>query len=120
MSEAKKFVYKSTPGIIVWPCKVSEPVNGGAREEATLTVRFNVLPQERIEEAFPRLAIMQDPKLARAFLEEAVVGFDGLTDDKGKSVDGQKVKAQLLAQPYIHDGVLEGYFDMIGRRLTKN
>lgn len=123
MSEAtpaKKLIYKKEIGVVSWPCRISEPVDGGKREEFELTVRFKVLPQERLEQAFPRLAIMQDPKLAREFLAEAVQGFDGLVDENKKPVDGPQIKAGLLAQPYVHDGVLEGYFDMIGRRLTKN
>jgi hypothetical protein len=114
MTDGKvKFVFKSgEPRLVAWPCTISVPLDGGARQEQSIVARFKVLAPEKIAE----LAGNGD----RALLDAVIDGFDELKNEAGKPVPDKEAKAALLALPYAIEGLLVGYGDMIGRRLSKN
>jgi hypothetical protein len=109
--------------VIAWPCPISVPLEGGKREEQTVTPRFRLMKSDEVEKYFDTLGRVTDPGRRFgniAFLEDVIEGFDGLKDESGAAVADDAAKEYLLSLPYGVDGLVRGYFDMIGRRLPKN
>jgi hypothetical protein len=128
MDSEKKplLIFKETPGIIAWPCTISVPVSGGGRQDQEVTARFNVISRERFDELVgDPLSRVTRPEGAAPqgdipLLNEVLVGFDGMKDETGATVDDARAKASLMALPYAVQGLARGYVEMIGLRPSKN
>jgi hypothetical protein len=139
MSENKTILlhYKSaTANEIVWPCIIKVPLSGGVFQDQELKARFRVLPEERLEFLYPNpnsiLALVEAAVQAQAapvaetplrrgdegLLDLALVGLVDVPGADGKSE--ADVAQQLRGVPYIRDGLVRGYSEMIGRRVAKN
>lgn len=127
---------------IVWPCTVSVPLSLGGHQDQIVKARFKVLPEERLKFFYPSqqelLALIEkaSAQLAAAGQAEAEAdapqgqrGDDGLLDEAllglvdvpgAEARSEAEVAAALRAIPYIKDGLVRGYLEMIGRRIPKN
>lgn len=110
-----KFVFpadRAAPMQVVWPCKFDVPLNGGTHETQQVDVRFNVIGQDETAKAY---------RGADAGLYDAVVdGFPTLTNAKGEKVPDVDAKALFRTMPFAVIGILDGYFEMLKKRLPKN
>jgi hypothetical protein len=130
---------------IVWPCEIEVPLSGGGFQTQVLKARFQVLADERMEFFYPTqnamLALIANAtadmlKAAQGGGEIAPPpappgrrGDDGLLDEAllglvdvpgaGERSEAEVAKA-LRETPYVKDGLVRGYQQMIGRRLAKN
>jgi hypothetical protein len=126
---------------IVWPCKIEVPLSGGGFQQQILKARFKVLPKARQEYFYPTQlgmlaalekatadlanAVPQDgpvPTPARrgdeGLLDEALLGLvDVPGDHKLSETD---LAAKMRQKPWIEAGLVTGYFEMTGQRLSKN
>jgi hypothetical protein len=128
---------------VVWPCTISVPLSGGGHQDQIVKARFKVLPDDRMKFFYPSqqevLALMQkaaatiaakDQVDAEAVSEPAGRrGDDGLLDEAllglvdvqgAGSRSEADVAKSLRALPYVMDGLVRGYLEMIGRRVAKN
>jgi hypothetical protein len=122
----KRLVFKSSPGIITWPCTISEPVSGGGRQDSILDARFKVIDDDRYN------ALVGDPlsKMTRPegapeqgdvpLLKEVLVGFADLKDENGAAVPDDVAIAAYLGRHYAVIGLVRGYMEMVGLRVSKN
>lgn len=119
-----KFVFRKADAerVILWPCKISVPIDDkGTREDQQVTAKFKLASNEKIMESFGPMAVLRDNgSNGENFLKDYLVGFDNLKNENNETVSDEDAKALLLSLPYGIDGLVQGYFDMIGRRLTKN
>lgn len=108
------FAFKTSaaPNIVSWPCTISVPKDGGVFDEQTITARFKVISGERARELAGQSY--------RELLNEVVVAFVDLKNEDGAAVPDEAAKASLFELPYAVAGLVQGYFDMVGRRLPKN
>lgn len=135
---------RAEENVIEWPCAIQVPLNGGGFEEQQLTARFKVLPDERHDFLYPselsvlaevRSALEAPPPMPPAsdsetpaekpkrrgdegLLDEALLGLVGVPG--AGALTEVDVAASLRKVPYIRDGLVRGYQEMIGRRVTKN
>jgi hypothetical protein len=120
-----KLVFRSDDAnrVISWPCTISVPQDNGERQDQLVTARFKLMASDEVQKYFDALARLSEPKHPWgnvAFLQDALTGFEGLQDESGTEADNEAAKTLLLSLPYAVDGLVRGYFDMIGTRLPKN
>lgn len=120
--KAPKFVFKKAEGnVIAWPCTISVPVEGGGRQDQELIAKFKVASQQQIEEFYSIDGLMKHgAKRDEKFLSEYLVGGVDVPKGEAGTASDEEVKALVLETSWAIDGVVRGYFDMIGRRLPKN
>jgi len=121
------FVFKDTPGVIVWPCKISVPLDGGGFQEQELKARFKVIDNDRFDElagtpVSRAIGNTEGVKKQgdRPLLEEVLVGFADFRNAGGAVVDDAVAIPAMLALPYAVAGLVRGYMEMVGLRAAKN
>lgn len=115
-----KLVFKKDIGLIAWPCTIRVPQDGGGHQEQQLVPRFKVIAQERIETLYGAAARTAGDNPDTSLLGDVIDGFDGFKDETGAPVPDADAIAWAVATPYVRDGLIAGYFDMLGRRAAKN
>jgi hypothetical protein len=117
MSESVRFVFPAEgagdqPMKCTWPCKVAVPVDGGSRQEQIVDVRFRVLDQDAT------LAAYRSGDLG---LFDAVVdSFPTFERQGGGKVEKEDAVRFFRGRPFAVKGILEGYWEMLGLRQSKN
>lgn len=91
-----------------------ETPDGAGWIEQRLRTRFRVLPLDELT------ALDQGDGTGRAgveaILERAVIGFSGLVDEKGETLDGFGAwRGKLLQLPHVRIALLRGYAAAVAR-----
>jgi hypothetical protein len=94
--------------------KIFTPVDDGFREEALKTT-FALLPVDEV-----RKFNLGKPEETDAFLERAVVKFSELTGDDDKPTPcNAEIRAWLLKQPHVRQGLCLDYFEAVANNGPK-
>jgi hypothetical protein len=102
-----------------WPVKFSLPVEGGRFEKSTFDCLFKRLSQSRIDEIIlaANSGAMKDSDIAR----EIVVGWRGVTDDKGDEIEfSTSAFGQLLDVPMMATHIAGAFIDSLAEARRKN
>lgn len=87
-----------------WPVTVRVPA-AGKHEVRRFTATFRLLPGERVA------ALQGD---ARQLIEEALLGWDGVTDEAGRPIPCEaEAKRALLDLPFVLVGLAEAYAEAL-------
>jgi hypothetical protein len=122
---------------LVWPCQVRVPLSGGGHQMQELKARFKVIEEGRYRLFYPtaETLLQQVGAIAagRAAPDDeampARLGDEGLLDEVlqgvvdvpgGEGMSAAELTVKLRSVPYIKDGLIAGYHEMIGRRVPKN
>jgi hypothetical protein len=121
------FVLKQS-ATYTWPITLVLPVDGGRREKATFDAELRRLPQSRINEIV-KLARRMDTGLAedgeelldQDAVREVMIGWDGVTDDKGQPIPfSEAALAQLIEIPTVAAQIIRAWFESIEVAKRKN
>lgn len=85
----------------------------GITETQQITTRFRVLDTDDLN--------WDDPAEVKAFLNEAVITFEGLGDDNHQPVVcTPEIRAKLLRRPYIRVGLIRAYVMAVTKAASGN
>lgn len=123
---------------VLWPIKVSVPIDGGKLEEVSAKVRYKLLNQDEmgewasaememlrdsddIEKALARIS-PQALAERRAKLAERITGWEEIVDDdSGEPIPfSHETLLDLLTAPYIYAGFHRGLLDASRGAVAKN
>lgn len=100
-----------------WPVKILEPKDGGGFNEQKVRIKFNMIPQERIDEI-----IKNESEDDSDVLDEIVAGWDdeAFKDENGNSLTfNVENKALILSVPYVRTGMIAGFFEAASGKAAK-
>lgn len=96
---------------IVWPVKVSVPVDGGDAKVFEFNAHFRLLP---LSEATEQSADQE-------FLARVLVGWDGVQDEAGNALEfSDEARTKLCDISYAKAGILAAYFECSAGSARKN
>lgn len=102
-----------------WPVAVEFPVDGGRFDRQTFDAQFKRLPQDRIREVWDR--IKADELDDDGLCNEILVGWSGITDDKGAEIPySEKARANLLKVPLVAAAIVGAWLDSLSKAKRKN
>ncbi|EAQ27519.1 hypothetical protein [Roseovarius sp. 217] len=95
--------------------EIKVPTDGG-HDLQDLQVTFRVLPDDEIE-AFD----MRTTRGEREFLAAAVVGFDDVEDEKGKTLPySHSLRDRLIGLAYVRVAMINAYYAALMGKRVKN
>jgi len=101
-----------------WPVKVRVPVDGGRHEEQVFEATFRLIDDANREALFADRDAVAG---SRAFLEAAIVGWSGVTDEKGTPIPfAPSTLAQLVRIPFVLAALSEAYAEGIAGAARRN
>jgi len=110
-----EFVFLTEHKPVKWICTLKVPVDG-KHEARTLTAWFHVLGQDRIDAVVAGPILTANDRLLDACLDRLE-----LKDENGAVIPWtDAVREAALRIPYLRDGVIAAFFEMLGRRLPGN
>ena len=90
-----------------WPVTVNVPRDGGTFASHQFTAEYKLLEQSKVDALIERFR-NDDAD----FLNEILVGWDGVFDAEGNKLDfNEDSKRQLLEIPYARTALVKTYFD---------
>ena len=101
-----------------WPVSVQFPVDGGRTEKATFDAKFKRLTQTRLAEL--REAIEKGSVTDVEIASEVLVGWSGVTDDKGDMPYSEAARDSLLDIPLVAAAIVMALFESIAGAKRKN
>lgn len=106
------------PTDYTWPVTVNFPTDGGRTEKATFDARFKRITQSRLAELRDAIekSTTSDVELAR----EVLVGWSGVTDEKGEVPYSEAARDQMLEIPLVAAAVVMALFESIAGAKRKN
>lgn len=102
-----------------WPVTLELPTDGGRYDRQTFDGEFKRLSQTRIREIGKQIedGDVTDAEIAA----EVLVGWSGITDDKGEAIPfSAKALQQLLDVPMLASAVVLAYFASLQGGKRKN
>lgn len=112
------FVLSQSPSYN-WPVPVQFPIDGGRFDKQIFDAQFKRLPQDRIREIHDLITTgdIDDDSLCK----EILVGWAGITDDKGAEIPySEKTRDKLLLVPLVAAAIVNAWFDSLGKAKRKN
>ncbi len=110
------FVIKKEKSYI-WPCTISEPIDGGGFNDQKVRVKFKMLSQARIDEIIKNEA-EQDADI----LVDVLIGWD---DEAFKDETGNNLpfnvdnKDLILSVPFVRNALIKGFFESVAGKQFK-
>ncbi|RWR26788.1 hypothetical protein D2T29_19620 [Sinirhodobacter populi] len=85
----------------------------GEAETQRITARFRVVDTDDLD--------WNDQAAVKAFLDEAVINFEGLGDDQKRPIAcTPEIRAQLLRRPYIRVALIRSYVLAVTKAASGN
>jgi hypothetical protein len=112
-------VFKITqPNDYTWPVTVNFPTDGGRTEKATFDAKFKRMTQTRLAELRDAIekSATSDVEIAR----EVLVGWSGVTDDKGDVPYSEAARDQMLEIPLVAASIVMAMFESLAGAKRKN
>lgn len=110
------FVVKKDKNYI-WPCTISEPVDGGTFNDQKVKVKFKMLSQPRIDEI-----VKNEAEEDADILAEVLVGWDDETfkDETGTALTFNDANKDLiLSVPFVRSALIKGFFESVSGKAFK-
>lgn len=101
-----------------WPVSVQFPVDGGRTEKATFDAKFKRLTQTRLGEL--REAIEKGTTSDVEIARDVLVGWSGVSDDKGEVPYSEAARDTLLDVPLVAASIVMAMFESIAGAKRKN
>jgi hypothetical protein len=110
------FVIKKDKSYL-WPCVISEPVDGGGFNDQKVRVKFKMLTQSRIDEV-----VKNEAEEDADILSDVLIGWDdeAFKDETGAALAfNQENKDLILSVPFVRGALIKGFFESIAGKAFK-
>jgi hypothetical protein len=102
-----------------WPVAVEFPIDGGKTDKQTFDAEFKRIAQSRMAEI--RDAITKGEVSDTDLAVEVLVGWSGVTDDRGEAVPySEAARDQLLDVPLVSSAIVMAWMNSLTGAKRKN
>lgn len=114
------FKLSDAPDTYTWPVVVEIPADGGNYREARFTARFQLQPQDVVDEVLQKIRDEDDQDEDTDLAVKLLVGWEDVQGADGQPlVYSDESKHALLNIPYVRGAVVRAYFASLGGKKAR-